>query len=194
MIEEWRQIPGYEGLYEVSSFGRVRSVDRYVKSSYGAYRLHKGKVLSPGIRPDGYLVVCLLERMFRVHRLVAETFIPNPLGLPQVNHKDEDKSNNRVENLEWCDARYNTTYGDAKKKMIETKRRTGHWGSEYVVQKMKESGYVRSVRVIYPDGREVICETQREVAELLGVKSRGGICGCLKGLYKTVKGCRLEFV
>ena len=80
------------------------------------------------------------------------------------------------------------------KKMIETKRRTGNWGGGSSVESRKKNGYIRSVRVIYPDGREVICETQREAAKLLGVKSSGGICGCLKGLYKTIKGCKLEFV
>ena len=115
------------------------------------------------------------QKKFLVHRLVAQAFLPNPLNLPQVNHKDCNVQNNRVENLEWCDAKYNTTYGDAKKKMIETKRRTGNWGGGSSVESRKKNGYIRSVRVIYPDGREVICETQREAAKLLGVKSSGGI-------------------
>lgn len=126
MIEEWRKIVGYEGLYEVSSLGRVRSLDRYVKTCYGSYRLHKGKILSPGIRPDGYLVVSLQYRMFRVHRLVAQAFIPNPDNLPQVNHLDEDKSNNRVENLEWCDAKYNNNYGTARIRAKETAIKNGY--------------------------------------------------------------------
>lgn len=126
MIEEWRPVPGYEGLYEVSSYGRVRSLDRYVKTCYGSYRLHKGKVLSPGIRPDGYLVVSLQYRMFRVHRLVAEAFIPNPDNLPQVNHKDEDKSNNRFDNLEWCDSKYNNNYGTARIRAKETAIKNGY--------------------------------------------------------------------
>ena len=126
MIEEWRPVVGYEGLYEVSNTGRVRSVDRYVKTCYGSYRLHKGKVLSPGIRPDGYLVVSLQYRMFRVHRLVAEAFLPNPDNLPQVNHKDEDKSNNRVDNLEWCDSKYNNNYGTARIRAKETAIKNGY--------------------------------------------------------------------
>lgn len=125
MIEEWRPVIGYEGLYEVSSYGRVRSVDRYVKTCYGSYRLHKGKVLSPGIRPDGYLVVSLQYKMFRVHRIVAEAFLPNPDNLPQVNHKDEDKSNNRVDNLEWCDSKYNNNYGTARIRAKETAIKNG---------------------------------------------------------------------
>lgn len=190
----WRPVVGYEGLYEVSDTGQVRSMN-YNKTGIPGL-LHPEVKKGEGTLP--YLRVIMhkdkRQKKFLVHRLVAQAFIPNPQGLPQVNHKDGDVQNNKAENLEWCDARYNTTYGDAKKKMIETKRMTGNWGSEKVVQKMKERGYVRSVKVIFPDGREVICETQREVAELLGVKSRGGICGCLKGLYKTIKGCRLEFV
>lgn len=126
MIEEWRPVVGYEGLYEVSNTGRVRSVDRYVKTCYGSYRLHKGKVLSPGIRPDGYLVVSLQYRMFRVHRIVAEAFLPNPDNLPQVNHKDEDKSNNRVDNLEWCTAKYNNNYGTARIRAKETAIKNGY--------------------------------------------------------------------
>ena len=189
----WRPVVGFEGLYEVSNTGLVRSLN-YNKTGVPGL-LHPEVKKGDGMLP--YLRVIMhkdkRQKKFLVHRLVAQAFIPNHQGLPQVNHKDGDVQNNRVENLEWCDARYNTTYGDAKKKMIETKRRTGHWGSEKNVQKMKERGYVRRVRVIYPDGREVICETQKDAAKLLGVNS-SGICGCLKGLYKTIKGCRFEFV
>ena len=194
MEEIWRPVVGYEGLYEVSSMGRVKSLN-YNKTGREGF-------LTPEIKKgDGMLPYMRVimhkdkkQKKFLVHRLVAQAFIPNPLGLPQVNHKDCDVQNNKAENLEWCDARYNTTYGDAKKKMIDTKRRTGNWGSEKVVQKMKERGYVRPVKVIFPDGSEIICETQKEAAKLLGVKSSSGICGCLKGLYKTIKGCKFEFV
>lgn len=93
-MEEWKSITGYEGLYEVSSYGRVRSLDRYVKSKSNSNRLQKGKVLSPTKHKTGYLVVNLKNKMFRVHRLVAQAFISNPEGLSQVNHKDEDKTNN----------------------------------------------------------------------------------------------------
>ena len=190
----WRPVVGYEGLYEVSNTGQVRSMN-YNRTGVPGL-LHPEVKKGEGSLP--YLRVIMhkdkRQKKFLVHRLVAQAFLPNPLNLPQVNHKDCNVQNNRVENLEWCDARYNTTYGDAKKKMIETKRRTGNWGGGSSVESRKKNGYIRSVRVIYPDGREVICETQREAAKLLGVKSSGGICGCLKGLYKTVKGCKLEFV
>lgn len=120
MEEIWKDIEGYEGLYQVSSMGRVRSLGHDV--------WHKGRVLKPCL--DGqkhYLMVSLYKdkkhRTMQVHRLVAEAFIPNPLNLPQVNHKDEVKTNNCVDNLEWCDESYNINYNDgaAMKRAIKTR-------------------------------------------------------------------------
>ena len=129
IIEEWRPVVGYEGLYEVSNIGRVRSLDRYVKGKGKSYFLHKGRVLSPGIKTEGYLIVRLQRRMFYVHRLVTEAFLPNPDNLPEVNHKDEDKTNNRVENLEWCDHKYNMNYGTRNIRAKETAIKNGYWSS-----------------------------------------------------------------
>ena len=127
IIEEWRPVVGYEGLYEVSNIGRVRSLDRYVKGKGKSYFLHKGRVLSPGIKTEGYLIVRLQRRMFYVHRLVTEAFLPNPDNLPEVNHKDEDKLNNRVDNLEWCTVKYNNNYGTRTIRAKETAIKNGSW-------------------------------------------------------------------
>ena len=110
-MEEWRAVPGYEGLYMVSNIGNVKS-------------LIKNKIIKYFINKKGYRLVSLSKngiiKKFSVHRLVAQAFIPNPDNLPQVNHKDEDKTNNNVDNLEWCDAKYNNNYGTANIRRSET--------------------------------------------------------------------------
>lgn len=114
-MEIWKPIEGFESSYEVSNKGNVRSVDRIVYFSDGRKYFKKGKVLKPIRNSDGYLQVQLNYRQVmktaKVHRLVAVAFIPNPEQLLEVNHKDEDKTNNNANNLEWCDRFYNCRYG-----------------------------------------------------------------------------------
>ena len=100
-------------MYQVSNYGRVKSLN---------YR-HTGKerLLKPMIHTKGYFLVWLCNKqnkLYSIHRLVAEAFIPNPYNLPQVNHKDEDKTNNHVDNLEWCSLLYNIRYGTGLKRKI----------------------------------------------------------------------------
>lgn len=115
MEEKWKDISGYERLYEVSNLGRVRSKDRIV---FGGRinRLAPGCELNPRRNSCGYLRVQLckygIKKWFFVHRLVAEAFVSNPEDLPQVNHRDEDKKNNRADNLEWVTASDNCRYGN----------------------------------------------------------------------------------
>ncbi len=121
-IDVWKDVVGYEGLYEVSSKGEVRSVSAYrpfTVRNQTTQRYHSGKVLKPIFDGRGlYQQVTLskegVSRRFLIHRLVASAFIPNPNGLPEVNHKDENKTNNAIENLEWCDHKYNNNYGTKK--------------------------------------------------------------------------------
>lgn len=105
LIEEWRDIKGYEGLYQVSNLGKVRN--------------KKGKVLKQYRNNKGYPCVHMYKnnkyKTKNVHRLVAISFIENPNNLPQVNHKDEDKTNNVVTNLEWCTNKYNCNYGNHRR-------------------------------------------------------------------------------
>lgn len=102
MQEIWKDVVGFEGLYKVSNFGNVKS-------------LRIGKILIPSITIHGYKRITLCKNGNRenkvIHRIVAEAFLDNPKSLPCVNHKDENKLNNCVENLEWCDIKYNTNYG-----------------------------------------------------------------------------------
>lgn len=118
MNEIWKDIQGYEGLYQVSNLGRVRSLDRKVQHPKGGKRFSKGQIIKPGATPKGYLFVQLSSGSEictkRVNRLVAEAFIPNPKNLPVVNHKDKDRANNSVANLEWCTVEYNNRYSCTK--------------------------------------------------------------------------------
>lgn len=111
--EVWKPVLGYNSLYEVSSLGRVRSLPR---------RGTTGRILKPAKVRKGYLQVLLCkdgtEKWHKVHRLVAQAFIPNPNNYPCVNHRDENPENNCVDNLEWCDYSYNNTYGTRIKKIL----------------------------------------------------------------------------
>lgn len=113
MIEEWKNI--YNNNYSVSNTGLVKSNARTIQSTTGL-RKYKERLLKPEITKDGHLRVVLCDggvknRVF-VHRLVAEAFIPNPNNYPVINHKDEDPSNNNVDNLEWCSVAYNNAYNN----------------------------------------------------------------------------------
>lgn len=113
-----KPVVGYEGYYEVDQFGRVFGLDRIVAVVDGDRNYQKplsGKQMKQSVHDKGYKTVSLTRdgktTMKFVHRLVAEAFLPNPDNLPMVNHKDEDKTNNFLENLEWCTAKYNANYG-----------------------------------------------------------------------------------
>ena len=118
MIEDWKDISGYEGLYVVSNNGRVKNV-------------RSGRVLRGIVNNLGYIMVGLSKsgkvKMVLVHRLVAKAFIENPDNFREVNHRDEDKANNIVDNLEWCDRKYNVNYGSRMDKVHKTKELSGYW-------------------------------------------------------------------
>ena len=104
MKEIWKDVSGYEGIYQISNFGRVRS-----------FKFSNVRILKNIVHSAGYLTVDLRKngtrKSFKIHRLVALAFIENPNNLPSINHKDECKTNNSINNLEWCTDKYNTNYG-----------------------------------------------------------------------------------
>ena len=126
VIEIWKPVVGLEDYYMVSSIGRVRSLDREVNDRRGS-RLIKGVILRTSKTRGDYECVSLYKdgkkRTKTIHRLVCEAFIPNPNNLPEVNHKDENKNNNSVSNLEWCTSEYNLNYGTRSKRSGEKHRK-----------------------------------------------------------------------
>jgi len=119
LFEKWKDVIGYEGHYQISNFGRVRSVDRVVINMNGINRKLKGSLKNTFIS-KGYVLVTLsvnnIKRSYCVHRLVAEAFILNPNNLDEVNHKDRNRKNNYISNLIWCTSRENTHHARSRMK------------------------------------------------------------------------------
>lgn len=117
MKEIWKDIEGFEGLYQISNMGRVKSLERTAWNGKGYYKIPE-KILEGADNGTGYLKVGLCKdgevEQPLVHRLVAQAFLPNPDNLPEVNHKDKNTKNNCVDNLEWCTRQYNVEYSNAK--------------------------------------------------------------------------------
>ena len=158
--EIWKDIKDYEGLYQVSNFGRVKSI-----------RFGKERILKSGTNNWGYLFVKLCKngkiKPFLVHRLVAEAFLPNTDNLPCVNHKDENKQNNNVNNLEWCDVKYNNTYGTRTEKSSKK-------CSKPVLQYTLDGVFIREWKSTAECGRNGF--------------NQGNVAACCRGERKTYKG------
>jgi len=173
MEEIWKSIKGYEKRYEISNLGRVRSR----MDNKGKMRL---KILKISSNYNGYSMVNLkskhITKRISVHRLVAIAFIPNPHSYPQVNHINEDKTDNRSCNLEWCSASYNCNYGNRNYRMRMNLTKTQLKRAIKVCQINKENNEVINV---FPSLREAYRKT--------GVRE-SGISNCLKGRCKSCGG------
>lgn len=123
----WKDVIGFEGLYQVSDDGRVRSLPRLKICGFnGKQIMQRGRILKPGHTNDGYAFVNLVKdgksKPYYIHRLVAQAFLSNPNNYPVINHKDENPSNNYYKNLEWCTQQYNSNYGTSIERIVKTKR------------------------------------------------------------------------
>jgi len=125
MEEIWKDVPNYKGYYKVSNIGNILSLERKVKSSRSknGYRTVRRRLLKTRIDKYGYNTIILrkfnVDQHFTIHRLVCLVFILNPNNLPSINHKDENKLNNDVNNLHWCTVKYNNLYNDRQLKINE---------------------------------------------------------------------------
>lgn len=172
MKEIWKNIKNYEGYYQVSSLGKVRSIDRI---DINGSKI-KGKVLSP-LNVNGYSRVLLskdgVKKQKGIHRLMMEAFVPNPLKKPQVNHINGIKNDNRLENLEWCDASENQLH--AIKIGLVSKTRKWYKPTKKVVQKNTENQIIK----IWDSNKQITIETDYK---------KENIKNCCNGKSKTAYG------
>lgn len=146
-MEKWKtiDIPEFQGNYEVSTLGRIRTIPHECCDKLGRKRWVAECIKATRLNPKGYKMINVRYNRkhytFKVHRIVAQTFIPNPNNLPEVNHKDEDKQNNSVDNLEWCTHQYNSAYGTrgervgAKLKIIQKGRKLSEETRKKIAEK-----------------------------------------------------------
>ena len=175
-MEIWKPISGYEGFYEVSNLGRIRSLERIVECSDGRKRKIKDRTLKGSSYSGGYSGVTLHKdgcaKFVNIHRIVAEAFVPNPLEKEEVNHKDENPSNNHASNLEWVTHKENLNFGTrterARKAIVEAQGRA-------VWQLSRDGELVAEYESLSAAGNA----TGTHVAN---------ITKCAKGVYKTAGG------
>ena len=180
--EIWKTVIGYEGLYEVSSMGRVRSLDRYVRGRGDSMKLHKGRTLHPKIDRDGYCIYNLCKdgkvKNFRAHRLVADAFIPNPNNKSCIDHINTIRNDNRVENLRWSTQQENVNNPITINRMSTAKKNQEKGNHQTPITQYDLNGnFIKE----YPTIKEAVMETGT---------NRTSIISCANGRYKTANGFR----
>lgn len=186
--EEWRDIPRYLGRYQVSSYGRVRTFPKDVSymnpNGTYSYQILGGEIMRQQKDAKGYCYITLSQENLSVsqelvHRLVAESFIPNPNFYPVVNHKDENPSNNHRDNLEWCTYQYNCTYGTALSRMSEKARERGRRIGMYSLS----------------DGSLIkVFKCPAEISEYFNKDMHGNILAVCNGRRKKCAGYNWKFI
>lgn len=148
MREVWRDINGYEGLYQVSNLGRVKRLERIVRNNvYGGMRIVDEKILSATDNGHGYKIIGLRKDGRRknhyVHRLVATAFIDNPHDFHYVNHLDRDRANNIADNLEWCTQLENVAHSIDNLRKRKPKSRATNTGEKYITERVERNKHTR---------------------------------------------------
>lgn len=175
--EEWREVVGFEDKYMVSSYGRVAAIAFPIKAGSLHYS-RKPHILKQTKELNGYCSVGLTDRKnhqkkIKIHRLVAAAFLLNPDNLPHINHKDEDKTNNHVDNLEWCSVRYNVNYGTGTQRSTRTRIDT-HCNCKCVA-KLDDNGNI--IRV-YPGLRYAAEDVNRDYSAIsFSIKNQSRCAG-----------------
>ena len=178
--EIWKDIPGYEGLYQASSLGKIKSLDRITRRCSNTTRCIKGKIIKQRLNRNRYLKVQLYKegkgKWYTVHRLIATTFIPNPENKPEIDHINTVRTDNRIKNLRWVTRKENMANETTKEKAIEIAK-----------------------TVKYYIGKKVKCITTGEIFDTIteaGIKYNiypNGVNRCCKGKQKTAKGYKFEY-
>ena len=196
MEEIWRGIQGYEGLYEVSNLGRVKSCERMCKTGRQlAEHLLPEKILKPRLEKDGYLRIGLYKdskpKFFNIHRLVAQAFIPNPANKPFINHLDCNRQNNCVDNLEWVTHKENIQYrekmGNGKGTENLKKRDINK-----TIQAIQTACNKPCIATNFKTGEEIYFKSQTEAAKFFNV-TLACINNILKGKQKQTKGFTFKY-
>jgi hypothetical protein len=191
MQEIWKDIKGYEGLYQISNLGRVKSLERY-KQNHSKKQIVKEKILVPRVR-GLYKSVSLWKhnkgKEFTIHRLVAKTFIDNPDNFLYINHKDGDKLNNYVSNLEWCTQSHNIKEA-YRIGLIKPRKHTAE--TKIKISNSKKGKSNKQEKTIICIESNIEYSSIKEASEKNNI-SKGGICNCCKGKRKTAGGYHWKY-
>lgn len=200
MNEIWKDAKGWEGCYQVSNLGNVRSIDRYVRTNRGALRIVRGNIKRLHQNKDGYLTTHFRNKKegkgatVLVHRIVAETFIERVNGKNAIDHINGVRTDNRVENLRWCTNKENSNFPIARKNILEAQRLL------YIknpLLKQKKAENIRKLRItpvnVYKDGKFYMrFDAQRDAEKYFGL-GQGIVNKYLKGKMVNKNGYMFEY-